>query len=99
MLHCNKKKHFSRTTGLSYLAKKFTHEEKKANIPGGSLGPGKVLWVETCHVIRLKGHTLGLDTSHLVEKENGKRLWNPLLDRKWCVVSDFMSTAWASGWQ
>lgn len=54
-------------------------EEKKQNIPGGSLGPRKLLWVESCHGIRLKGHTLGLDASHWVLNENGKSLWNLLL--------------------
>ena len=58
--------------------------KKKINIPGGSLGPRKLLWVESCHGIRLKSHTQGC---HWVLDENGKSLWNLLLGRIWCVVS------------
>jgi hypothetical protein len=38
---------------------------REINIPGSILGPGDLLWVVSCHGIRLKGHTgLSLDTSH-----------------------------------
>jgi len=40
--------------------------EGNNNIPGGSLGPGVLLWVESCHGVQLKGpNGLSLDTSHL----------------------------------
>jgi hypothetical protein len=38
------------------------HRENN-NIPGGIHGPGNLLWVVSCHGIRLKGHT-GQSTSH-----------------------------------
>jgi hypothetical protein len=54
------------TAQHDFLALKTTQKQKdKCNIPGGYLGPGEILGIESCHSVFLRVQTrLGLDTGH-----------------------------------
>ncbi len=65
------------------------------NIPGGSLGPGALCRVESCHGIQLEGPTgLGLDTTHLeygYPVENKEKTGSPLKSIGGCLVFSYLS--------
>lgn len=68
----------------------------KANIPGGSLGPGKIFVVESCHGFLLRVQTrLGFDTGH--RKSSAMKEMERFLVMFWCVDAILPDVTGTSG--
>lgn len=67
------------------------HKQKdKNNIPGGCLGPGKLLRVESCHGVLLRAHArLGLDTGHrkILRNKRNRKCPRDGFFAGWCVAA------------